>query len=375
MIDKYKILNNEKINFDKYIEVETDNETMKNIMKSKIKKKNKSKKIIASISLLTLVGFVTLSNRNTWGYVENFVSNIETFFNKEYNEFDKYKFEGNKSITKNGLKFNLGDIIIDDKRLILSMSLDYSDFDFKKYKITKKDLMEGLTISTPEVTIGDIDFGNVGGSIDYRYVKKEDKIEFLITGDLYSIETDYDTISEFEILDELEKDKDYNMKIKFKDFFVGSISNNKELDSILDDIGNFEFNTTINISNILNDLKIIDVNKVFDINENGMKYKMKIDEIRVTPLSINVTTEIITDNINELSKAKDNTPIYVLDENGEMLLGSGGGLNNSRYYHHFFELKGDVKKVTVIPAVLVQREDDERIYDEKELYRIEIEIP
>ncbi len=381
MIDKYKLLNNEKINFDKYSELETDNEIIKNIVKSKIKKSYtyKRKKMIASVGLLTLVGLVTLSDRNTWGYVENFVSHIETFFNKEYDEFDKYKFEGNKSITKNGLKFNLGDVIIDDKRLILSISLDYSDFDFEKYKITKKDLIEGLTPSTPEVTIGDIDFGEVGGSMTPRYIKREDKVEFLIIADLYSIDTDSDGIhdTDIEILDELEKGKDYNMKIKFKDFFVDNVSNYVEVNSMLNNIGEFEFNTTINVSNILNDLKVVEVNKVFDINENGMEYKLKIDEIRITPLSVNVTTEIIADNMNDydLDIAKYNTPVYVLDENGEMLLGGGGGLVSSRYYHYFFELKGDIKKATVVAVVTVQREDDEKHFDTKELFRVEVDIP
>lgn len=37
MKDKYRLLNNEKIQFDRYEEVETDNEKMKNIMKSKLK--------------------------------------------------------------------------------------------------------------------------------------------------------------------------------------------------------------------------------------------------------------------------------------------------------------------------------------------------
>ena len=44
MIDKYKILNNEKIQFDRYAEVKTDNEKMKNIMKSKIKSRKQVNK-------------------------------------------------------------------------------------------------------------------------------------------------------------------------------------------------------------------------------------------------------------------------------------------------------------------------------------------
>lgn len=45
MIDKYKVLNNEVIQFDRYNEAKTDNEKMKNIMKSKLKSRKQKIKI------------------------------------------------------------------------------------------------------------------------------------------------------------------------------------------------------------------------------------------------------------------------------------------------------------------------------------------
>ena len=56
MIDKYKVLNNEVIQFDRYNEAKTDNEKMKNIMKSKLKSRKQKNKnlLIASISILTI---------------------------------------------------------------------------------------------------------------------------------------------------------------------------------------------------------------------------------------------------------------------------------------------------------------------------------
>ena len=85
-----------------------------------------------------------------------------------------------------------------------------------------------------------------------RYIKREDKVELLIIADLYSIDTDSDGIhdTDIEILDEFEKGKDYNMKIKFKYFSVHNVSNAEEVNSLLNNIGEFKFNNIKNVSNI-----------------------------------------------------------------------------------------------------------------------------
>ena len=143
MIDKYKVLNNEKVQFDRYDEVKTDNEKMKNIMKSKLKsRKQVNKKLIAaSISATLVLGSVALTNETTWAYIDTLVSHIESFLGRDYSEFDKYKFEGNQSIEDNGLVLNLGDVMLDDRQLIISLSMDYTNFDFKEHGINKKDFI------------------------------------------------------------------------------------------------------------------------------------------------------------------------------------------------------------------------------------------
>ena len=59
MKDKYRLLNNEKIQFDRYEEVETDNEKMKNIMKSKLKshKQKKLPKVAAACLIFSVLYF------------------------------------------------------------------------------------------------------------------------------------------------------------------------------------------------------------------------------------------------------------------------------------------------------------------------------
>lgn len=363
MIDKYKVLNNEKIQFDKYSEVETDNEKMKNLMKSKIKSRKKAHKklLIASITAALVLGSATLTTQTTWAYINRLVTHIESFLGKDYSEFDKYKFEGNQSIENDGLVLNLGDVMLDDKQLIISLGIDYSNFDLEKHGFNKKDFKPDL----PLITIGNISFPGQGGMIKQRDVKGEDKKELLYMVSLTDIDTDGDGVvdSDFDILNALEKDKDYNIKIQFKDFDIGESKTEKGR-WLSKSLGNWDFNTTINTSKISNDVKIIKINKVIDINEEGIKHKLKIDDIRISPVSAKIKMNIDENN-------SDST--YFLsakDENGNTLSSENNathGDENTVYSN--FELNGTEEKIIITP--IIYSNNKEKILESE---KIEIDL-
>lgn len=365
MIDKYKVLNNEKIQFDKYDEVKTDNEKMKNIMKSKLKsRKQVNKKLIAaSISATLVLGSVALTNETTWAYIDTLVSNIESFLGRDYGEFDKYKFEGNQSLEKDGLILNLGDVMLDDRQLIVSLGVDYSNFDLEKHGFNKKDFMPDL----PLITIGDMSFPGQGGEINQRNVRGEDKKEILYKVNLTSIDTDGDGLvdTDFEILDNLEKNKNYDLKIKFKDFDIGESKTEKGR-LLSKSFGNWEFNTTVNSSNISSDLKIVDINKVIDI---GKGVKFKIDQVRISPTSVNIKTQLEGDE-SEITSLMHNADVSVKDESGNRLFGGGIGNSNGNGIYHNFERKGSEKKITIIPVI--HSENNTKYFEDE---KIEIDIP
>ncbi|WP_343101111.1 DUF4179 domain-containing protein [Romboutsia sp. MSSM.1001216sp_RTP31141st1_G3_RTP31141_220114] len=365
MIDKYKVLNNEKIQFDRYDEVKTDNEKMKNIMKSKLKsRKQVNKKLIAaSISATLILGSVALTNETTWAYIDRLVNHIESFLDRDYGEFEKYKFEGNQSIEDNGLVLNLGDVMLDDRQLIISLSMDYTNFNFKEHGINKKDFIPDI----PIVTIGDMSFPGQGGGIMQRDLRAENKKEFLYTVNLTSIDTDGDGLvdTDFEILDNLEKNKDYNLKIKFKDFDIGESKTEKGR-LLSKSFGNWEFNTTINSSNISSDLKIVDINKVIDI---GKGVKFKIDQVRISPTSVNIKTQLEGDESNVTSLIH-NADVFVKDESGNRLFGGGIGNSNGNGIYHNFEREGSEKKITIIPVIY--SENNTKYFEDE---KIEIDIP
>lgn len=345
MIDKYKVLNNEKIQFDKYSEVETDNEKMKNLMKSKIKSRKKAHKklLIASITAALVLGSATLTTQTTWAYINRLVTHIESFLGKDYSEFDKYKFEGNQSIENDGLVLNLGDVMLDDKQLIVSLGIDYSNFDLEKHGFNKKDFKPDL----PLITIGDISFPGQGGIIHQRDVRGEDKKELLYIVSLTNIDTDGDGVvdSDFDILNALEKDKDYNIKIQFKDFDIGESKAEKGR-WLSKSLGNWDFNTTINTSNISNDVKTIKINKVIDIDEEGIKHKLKIDDIRISPVSAKIKMNLEENN-------SDRTYfLSVKDENGNTLSSDNNAMSDDENtVYSNFELNGTEEKIIITPII------------------------
>lgn len=300
MIDKYKVLNNEKIQFDRYTEVKTDNEKMKNIMKSKIKSKKQVNKklIVASVSATLVLGSVALTNERALAYINRLVNSIEYFLDRDSGEFDKYKFEGNQSLEKDGLILNLGDVMLDDKQLIVSLGIDYSNFDLEKNGFNKKDFAPDL----PLITIGDMSFPGQGGAINQRNVRGEDKKEILYIVDLTRIDTDGDGV----------------------------------------------------------------VDKDFDISERNIKCKLKIDDIRISPVSAKVKMDIEGDT-------SDNTYFFlsVTDENGKDLMNLDSGISDTENTVYCdFELKGTEEKIVITPVVCI--DGNEKHLDDEE---IEIEIP
>ncbi|MDO7204363.1 hypothetical protein Q5M85_09575 [Paraclostridium bifermentans] len=117
--------------------------------------------------------------------------------------------------------------MLDDGQLIISLSMDYTNFDFKKHGVDKNYFMPDI----PIITIGDISFPGQGGGISPRDVKNENKKEFLYTINLNRKDTDGDGIgdTDIDLLDSLEKGKDYNLKIQFKDFDLGESKTEKEV--------------------------------------------------------------------------------------------------------------------------------------------------
>lgn len=137
MKNKYELFNKIDIK-DDYYETYTLSENEKenlfnNLIKDiKIEKETnkKSYKKVAVASILCLsISTVILSNDKVWALVENIGKQIESYLGKEENEYSGYKVQVDKTCEDKGIKLGLHEVLLDDGNILLSMNLDYSNFD------------------------------------------------------------------------------------------------------------------------------------------------------------------------------------------------------------------------------------------------------
>ncbi|MGL4911266.1 MAG: DUF4179 domain-containing protein [Romboutsia sp.] len=371
MKNKFDIFNDMKIDENEFEEITLSNEEkdkMKKRMKSKIKNKKKVnyKKYIAVAGVpLLIAGSIAMTSETTWAYIEEIGKQIEILLGRKEEEFNVYKVSVNQTIEQDGIKLNLKELMLDDGQIILSMNMDYSNFDYEKLNADEESLMLNIC----NVSVNDLMYAGIGYSISQEPLKGEKQKNLLIKGDLVDIDTDGDFVGDtpYELLDNIETDKDYKIKIEFNELCYetneineenkNNIVGSGEYESVdQSDTGEFnigsypldlQFETTINGANIIKDTKVCKINKKINIKDGNKKGILTIEEARVSPVSVKVKYTFESDDINEMYE-----PVLMAkDENGKELLSSSGGTGkgNVVYLKSEIDLKGNEKKITIIP--------------------------
>lgn len=312
-------------------------------------KSRKRKSIAAGLSTALIVGTIAINSETTWAYIENITKHIESFLGREDSIFDKYKFEGLQTVEDNGLKFSLGELMIDDVQILVSMSMDYTNFKPKDKNIDASKIHPSL----PTVTIDNIPLlAPSGGVVESEKVEGENKVNILLKINFWDLNTDINNTDKnsYEILDNIESGKEYNLKMTISNLYY----NDKEEYNL--GSGKWEFNTKINASNIIKDTNVHKVNKKIKIDEDVYKGDLDIEEIRISPLSVKVKYNY--DLYTDISVNKRREPRFIVkNQNGkELELGSGAGgqLNNGKWYiGDEFNLKGNEKKIIITPCVYI----------------------
>lgn len=292
--------------------------TKDSIQKGRSIKNQKSKKLkntlVASITFVLIVGSMVISSDTTLAYIKNITKQIESFLSVDDNSLDQYKSNVNQTIKTKGIKFTLGDVMLDDKKLIFSIHMDYKNFKFKSNTSdpNKYELMPNI----PDITINNVTFANQSGSFDEEIGELEKDMFFEV--DLFEIDTNRDGMGDtpYDILNEIKPNKDYDLNIKFDDLIYTYIYDGNSSSGDVIPI-NLNFNTKINASNIIKDTKIENINKQFDIDEKGREGILDIQEIRISPVSVKLKYTFKPDSGNPDSYSPD---LVATDNKGQELI-------------------------------------------------------
>ena len=347
MKNKYDLFNDMSINDNYEIHKLSQDEKnklfdnlVKDINKDKKDNKNTYRKVVIASLLCLSISTALLSNDNVLALVQNIGKQIESFLGKKEDEYNGYKVEVNQSCEDKRIKVSLLEVLLDDENLLLSMNIDTSNFDESKLK---KGLFLTNNYYLPEATVY-IDgkkFVETGGAT--RYERKENNSQnFLTSLSLENIDTNNDgrsDINNYHILDNLDPNKDYDVKVVFDEVGVqkyGLIPRviNDQFEFIK---GNWEFNFTVNGKKIMGETKVFDINKEISIDDEDFKALINIEQLRVSPISVKLS---YTSKIGEgYSFENRDIKIELLDQNGESINVGGSGRYNEdeTYMENIFE--------------------------------------
>lgn len=362
MKNKYELFNKIDIK-DDYYETYTLSENEKenlfnNLIKDiKIEKETnkKSYKKVAVASILCLsISTVILSNDKVWALVENIGKQIESYLGKEENEYSGYKVQVDKACEDKGIKLGLHEVLLDDGNILLSMNLDYSNFD-------ESTLEKGLYLNKhyylPNATVymDGKKFVETGGATTYEGEKNKNQ-DFLISLNLERIDTDNDgraDITDYQILDNIDTNKDYNIKVVFDE--VGVQKNGLIPRVIKDEFefikGNWEFEFNVNGAKIMGETKVYDINKEINIDDEDFKALINIKQLRVSPISVKLT--YTTKMGKEYDFENRDIEIELLDQNGNYIsAGAGGGGNEEETYMEM-QLEGNLENNEELESIKI----------------------
>lgn len=340
MKDKYKLFNDMKIddsNYKKHTLSEDDKNNIFESVSSKIKnqdtiKTNKYKKLAIASILCICISSVTLSNDKVWAMVENIGQQIEQLLGKPEKEYDGFKVNVNQSVTDSNLTVNLTEALLNDGEIILSLGIDRSNFDNTKYK---KALYSDPYFNFGSATIYIDDTKFVQSSGWGGHESRNGKVqEFIEAYSLSAIDTNGDNIpdiDDYEILDNIDPNKDYEVKIVFDELTllqVGKIPfiTRNKFDNI---DGNWEFKFKVNGKNMQGKTQAFDISKEVEVKNEKGSGKILVDSLRVSPISARIKYSTVEST--ELSSSIDHHDVSqrlgvdLFDQDGNNISGGSGG--------------------------------------------------
>lgn len=385
MKNKYELFNEINMQDEDYenyklSQIEKDNifiNVSKNIKLEKNIRNKKYSKIAIVIILCLSISNVALNNGKVWALVESIGKQIESYLGKKENEYTGYKISVNQVSEDKGIKLSLHEVLLDDGNILLSMNLDHSNFD-------ESGLKKGLYLNksyylpTATVYMDGKKFVETGGATKYER-EKNNQHDFLTSLRLERVDENDDgraDITDYQILDNIDPNKDYNIKVVFDEVGIHKVG---LIPRIIDDEfefikGKWEFKFTVNGKNIMRETKVYNINKEINIDDEDLKAKIYIKQLRVSPVSVKLT---YTMNIEQGYPVNDkNIYIELLDQHGNYINVGGGASENEDGSLIEGSLEGNLENnkklesIKILPYIYYREKDSD---NPKYHHRIEYE--
>ena len=129
MKDKYRILNDVKVNIDEYEEVKFDNnDNIKQRMKKKLRNRKPSYRNAIAVASAVILGSSVMLNENVWAHVQSIWYTIDEVFSLKKEEVKDYTYNIDKTVEDKNIKILFKSIMLDDGKLIIDANIDDTKF-------------------------------------------------------------------------------------------------------------------------------------------------------------------------------------------------------------------------------------------------------
>ncbi|MDV4149337.1 DUF4179 domain-containing protein [Clostridium sp. AL.422] len=294
MKNDYELLNEVKVDFDNYDNIELNDlekKKIKNRLKAKLNvKKKTTKKIIIAASTLIIIAGISINTLPVQAAIEGLTNKLEQFFGvSENKEYDDYKKTIGTSKEDKKIIFTLNEVLIKKDKAIINVKVDTRAFkNNQSITIFPSIYVDGKKVSE-------------GGSTNFNY-NEDGTYEML---HLVNVE-------------DVSLSKNSNIDIEY---LGGEYKHNGIEKGIW---GNWTFSFNYNGEKITEDTKDIGVNKTIDFG-NGYIYNIK--NIIVSPIDITLKYSTTLMDEEKIINGNDNARdilFTVMDVNKNVLVKENG---------------------------------------------------
>ena len=239
MKDKYRILNDVKVNIDEYEEVKFDNnDNIKQRMKKKLRNRKPSYRNAIAVAPAVILGSSVMLNENVWAHVQSIWYTIDEVFSLKKEEVKDYTYNIDKTVEDKNIKILFKSIMLDDGKLIIDANIDDTKFnpfedltqkqqkDWSVDKWGNKETRVSLGADSTEIYVDGVKRTYFNNSAPNSNDKNDDKTtDVLIEQSIEAIESDKDEhylekVNENQFPNNIDINKMYNFKIKINKLHI-----------------------------------------------------------------------------------------------------------------------------------------------------------
>lgn len=396
MKDKYRILNDVKVNIDEYEEVKFDNnDNIKQRMKKKLRNRKPSYRNAIAVASAVILGSSVMLNENVWAHVQSIWYTIDEVFSLKKEEVKDYTYNIDKTVEDKNIKILFKSIMLDDGKLIIDANIDDTKFnpfedltqkqqkDWSVDKWGNKETRVSLCADSTEIYVDGVKRTYFNNSAPNSNDKNDDKTtDVLIEQSIEAIESDKDEhylekVNENQFPNNIDINKMYNFKIKINKLHIveseytdeESKTGEGSYGAVVE--GDWSVDVSIKGEDLINASTNYEINKDIDLELDDRKINVSVDNISISPIYLGLDYSYINEDGYSIE-------FKVFNDKGEeyrwVSIQSDsyiGKIDKANFEMKLINSYKDTKYIKLVPTIIHYQKGKTLVFEDKS---IEIEI-